>query len=62
MLSPVIMGYIVKKVRTLYSPCTLPTGQSRIVRAQLAAFAEDPQAQRVYVASAEDMILTRLAW
>lgn len=31
-------------------------------RASLAAFDEDPQAKRFFIASSEDMILSKLAW
>jgi len=41
---------------------TSPYATTRMARAVPAAFEEAPYARRLYVASAEDMILTKLAW
>jgi hypothetical protein len=46
----------------VFVPPATPYAESRMARALPAAFEEDPQARRFYVASAEDMILTKLAW
>jgi len=46
----------------VFVPPSTPYDESRMARAHPAAFEEDPQARRFYVASAEDMILTKLAW
>ena len=49
------------KIAVFVPPAT-PYAAARMARALPAAFEEDPQARRLYVASAEDMILTKLAW
>ena len=46
----------------VFVPPATSYAESRMARAQPAAFEETPQARRFYVASAKDMILTKLAW
>ena len=46
----------------VFVPPSTPYDEARMARAHPTAFEEDPQARHFYVASAEDMILTKLAW
>ncbi|HYF64801.1 MAG TPA: hypothetical protein VD886_18395 [Herpetosiphonaceae bacterium] len=49
------------KIDVFVQPATTYAA-TRMAQAVPAAFEEDPQARRLYIASAEDMILTKLAW